>query len=77
MNIALGIDQDYEVNSSIKDKIKPSLFLRYSAEACSEWRGPSARLSAWPTQLRRNVAAVASRWQHCADLSGPGIKPQT
>ena len=27
----------------------------------SEWRGPSTRLSAWETQLRRNVAAVVSR----------------
>ena len=23
-----------------------------------------------------NVAAVASRWRHCDDLTGPGIKPQ-
>ena len=28
-------------------------------------------------QLRRNVAAVASRWQYCADLTGPGFEPQT
>ena len=31
----------------------------------NEWRGPTPRLiapSAWATQLRRNVAAVASRW---------------
>ena len=28
-------------------------------------------------QLRRNVTAVASRWRHCADLTGPGIEPQT
>ena len=31
----------------------------------SEWRGPTQRLSAWATQVRRNVAAVASRWLHC------------
>ena len=31
----------------------------------------------WATQLRRNVTAVASRWRHCADLTGPGIEPQT
>ena len=43
----------------------------------TELRGPSPRLSAWATQLRRNVAAVASRWRHCADLTGPGIEPQT
>ena len=28
-------------------------------------------------QLRRNVAMVASRWRHCADLTGPVIEPQT
>ena len=33
--------------------------------------------SAWTTQLRRIVATVASRWRHCADLTGPGIEPQT
>ena len=32
---------------------------------CNEWRGSFLRLSAWATQLRRNIAAVASRWQHC------------
>ena len=40
-------------------------------------RGPSPRLSAWATQLRRNAATVASRWRHCADLTGPGIESQT
>ena len=25
----------------------------------------------------RNIAAVASRWQHCAVFKGPGIEPQT
>ena len=58
-------------------KIKSSFYSRYYAEACNELRGPSPRLSAWATQLRRNVAAVASRWRHCADLTGPGIEPQT
>ena len=38
----------------------------------SDWRGPTPRLSAWATQVRRNVAAVASRWLHCVlfDRSG-------
>ena len=58
-------------------KIKSSLYSPYYAEACNEWRGPSPRLSAWATQLRRNVATVANRWRHCADLTGPGIEPQT
>ena len=42
-----------------------------------EWRGPSWQLSAQATQLRGNVAAVASRWRHRANLTGPGIEPQT
>ena len=58
-------------------KIKSSLYSPYYAEACNELRGPSPRLSAWATQLRRSVATVASRWRHCADLTGPGIEPQT
>ena len=64
----------YEQNQK---KIKSSLYSPYYAEACNELRGPSPRLSAWATQLRRNVATVASRWRHCADLTGPGIEPQT
>ena len=38
---------------------------------------PQGLASSWATQLGRSVAAVASRWRHCADLKGPGIKPQT
>ena len=61
----------------IKNQIKSSLYSPYYAEACNEWRGPSLQLSAWATQLRRNVATVASHWRHCADLTGLGIEPQT
>ena len=70
----------YRYNAYTKSKfkkIKSSLYSSYYAEACNELRGPSPRLSAWATQLRRNVATVASRWRHCADLTGPGIEPQT
>ena len=38
----------------------------------SEWRGPTPRLNAWTTQLRRNVAAVASRWLLCVQFDRPG-----
>ena len=41
-------------------KIKSSLYLRYDTEACNEWRSPSPPLSAWATQLGRNVAALAT-----------------
>ena len=36
------------------------MYLRYCAEACNEWRAPSPWLSAWTTQFRRKIAAVAS-----------------
>ena len=65
------------LNSKSKIKIKSSLYSPYYAEVCNELRGPSPRLSAWATQLQRNVATVASRWRLCVDLTGPGIKPQT
>ena len=60
-----------------ENQIKSSLYSPYYAEACGELRGPSTRLSACATQLRRNVATVASRWRHCVDLTGPGMEPQT
>ena len=53
------------------------LAVGYYAEECNEWRDPSPRLSAWATQLRRYVAAVASRWRHCADLTDPGFELQS
>ena len=62
---------------SFQNQIKSSLYSRYYAEVCDELRGPSPRLSAKATQLRRNVATVANRWRHCVDLTGPGIEPQT
>ena len=49
----------FGINVSIVKKIKPSLHSQY--EACNDWRGPSPRLSAWVTQIRKNLAAVASR----------------
>ena len=41
-----------------KFQIKSSLYSPYYAEACNELRGPSPRLSAWATQLRKNVATM-------------------
>ena len=67
----------FELKSAHMLQIKSSLYSRYYAEEYNKWRGPSPRRSAWATQLRRNVAAVASRWRHCADLTGPRIEPHT
>ena len=41
-----------------------------------QWRGPSPWLSAWATQLRRDIAVIANRWQ-LADLTDSEIEPQT
>ena len=72
------ISEPYKaIRKASKNQIKSSLYSPYYAEACNELRGPSPRLRAWATQLRRNVATVASRWRHCADLTGPGIEPKT
>ena len=52
----------HDVNDQIlgqKIEIK-SLYSRYYAEACNKWRAPSLHLSAWVTQLRRNVVAMAT-----------------
>ena len=53
-------------------QIKSPLYSQYYAEACNEWQGPFPRFSAWATQLRRNIAAVASRWRHCIRFDRPG-----
>ena len=58
-------------------KIKSSLISCYYAKACNEWLGPSLRLGAWITQLKRNVAAVLSHWRHCVRLPGQGFEPKT
>ena len=42
-----------------KSQMKSLLQSRYYTKACNEWRGQSPRLSAWTTQLPRNVTAVA------------------
>ena len=57
-------------------KIKPSIYSSHFAEAYNECRGPSTRLSACATQLRRNVAAVANVGDIMSDLTGPGIELQ-
>ena len=66
------VQRDLETGEC-KMVIKASVFLkklfiilRYYAEACNEWWGPSSWLNARATQLRKNVEAAASRWQHCS-----------
>ena len=54
-----------------------ALYQNQKIKGCNEWRGPTPLLSAWATQLRRNFTTVASRWRHCANLTGPGMKSQT
>ena len=62
----------------IKSRIKSLLYSGYYiAYACNEGWGPSTRHSAGATQLRRNVAAVASCWRHCLRFHGQIMKPRT
>ena len=65
----------YSDNAS--QKIKFSSYSLFYTQACNEWRSPLPRRSVWATQLRTNVATVASRWRHCDDLADPAIEPQT
>ena len=50
----------------LKSKTKSSLYSRYYAEACNDWRGPSPR-------LHRHVAAVVSRLLRCVLFHFSGI----
>ena len=54
-------------------KNNSSSYTRQQAETCCEWRGLSLRFSAWATQLRRNVAAVASL---CQIWPSRGLNPR-
>ena len=51
----------------IKSNLDCNRFIKFVVvpKRGSEWQGLTSRLSAWATQLQRNVAAVASRWLHC------------
>ena len=51
----------------IKSNLDYTRFIKFVvvAKRGSEWQGPTPPLSAWATQLQRNVTAVASRWLHC------------
>ena len=50
------------------------IFIRFYIEACNERPGPSPRLSTRATQLRNNIAAVASCRHIVSDLTCPGIE---
>ena len=57
-----------------KNKIKSNI--HYTCNITPK-RVKTPRLVAGAKQLRRNVAAVASRWRHCVDLTSVGIEPQS
>ena len=58
----------------IKSNLDYTRFIKFVVvlKRGSEWQCPTPRLSAWATQLQRNVAAVASRWLHCVRFDRPG-----
>ena len=66
-NEVVGIVKYCEMVRNIK--VKFSLFSRYYAKACNEWRSPSPRHSACAA---RNIAVVAT----LSNLTGPGIEPE-
>ena len=55
----------------------PSPYSRYyTGITCNEWwDDPSPHLSAWATQLRKNIAALARCWQYCVRFDWTGIEP--
>ena len=71
------ICSNYSCSQNFLLKIKSNLgyirFIKFVVvpKRGSEWQGSTPRLSAWTTQLQRNVAAVASRWLHCARFDRP------
>ena len=58
----------------IKSSLYDTCFIKLAAvpKRDSEWRGPTPRFSAWATQVRRNITAVASRWLHYDRFDRPG-----
>ena len=60
------------------DKSKNKIFITLAVlhRSMQQWRDPSPRLSSWTTQLRRNVAAVAGRWQNCVWFESQRIEPR-
>ena len=60
-----------------QSKIKSSLYSRYGEGFnFNEWRCSSPLLTAWATELRKSVTAVASRWRHCVRTdSNPRLPP--
>ena len=57
-----------------KSILRSNRFIKLAVvlQSRTEWRGPTPRLHAWTTQLRRNVAAVESRWLLCVRFDRPG-----
>ena len=55
-------------------KIKSSLYLRYNAEACDEWREPSPRLSAWAQGWKPGYLALGCQFQFwCVETQMSGF----
>ena len=79
-DVAIKIERYKHANDLVNQVIffsisSISLFSRYYAEACNEWRDPSLRLSA----EQHSSENTSQRWRavgdSVSDLSGPGIAP--
>ena len=68
----------------LKQRIKSSLYLRYYAETCNEWRGPFPRLSVWVirgvtprTAPKKRRSGGNPFGNSASDFIGLGIELQT
>ena len=59
------IKSNFHVTRRIKPKRVTSGRVHFRGLAPEDW---------WATQLQRNIAAVASRWRHYANLTGLGME---
>ena len=62
---------------TLKSTIKPSLYSRYFAEACNDWRGPSPRLSAGQYSSEETLQLWRAVGDTVFDLTDPGFEPRS
>ena len=79
MRIRGSVEKPGQKITNHDQNLQPKTFITLAilTEAGNEWQVFSPRLSAWATQLRRNLAAVVSRGRHSVRTSVPRIEPKT
>ena len=69
-----GSHKSEQIDKRTEKKNQIFIILAYYVEAHNKRLGPSKRLSAWTTELRRNVAAVKGVGGTFSDLTRPVIE---